>query len=357
MNLYILLGLKQNNRACTNPVSWQRQNQVFDLASLHKFDIETSQNQGIQKRSFRRIDNPTVRCPITVPGANTTSKVKIGSQSNLKKPDTHAVNLKQVLSLVQGTPSKSISIVNPVKPVSTIASPRPVAPSQVEKLIAAIQSPLREDLSSLMMGDPYLDSSALLNVESNQDRFTRHEAELQSHLGLGFPANCQHYTQMHHVPDSPITVSEALMDYWRAEDPPFTRGDMEEVESMVQDCSVLSYQLNDANALVYQPGGPLYYPPIFLSTGRHINITHEPLSVSIAKVYDSWMQVQGVKDPLLFIGHPHGPLKVTRGYFSSDMLLKTQEILTRVYVQPRDQSMNDLYDTIYRVLAFDCKEE
>ncbi|KAJ7587687.1 hypothetical protein C8J56DRAFT_1050924 [Mycena floridula] len=299
----------------------------------------------------------TIMPKLTVPGSNATGNAKIGSQNNLKKPDACAANLKQVLSLVQGTPSKSISVVNPVKPILTIASPRPVVPSQVEKLIAAIQSPLREDSSSLMMGNPYLDSPALSNVESNQNRFNRCEAELQSHLGLGFPTNRQRYTQTHCVPDSPIMVPEVPIDYQRAEDPPFTRGDTEEVESMVQDRSVLSYQLNDANAPVYQPGGPLYYPPIFLSAGRHINVAREPLSVSIAKGYNSWMQVQGVKDPLLFIGHPHGPPKVTRGYFSSDMLLKTWEILTQVYVQPRDQSVNDLYDAIYWVLSFDFEEE
>ncbi|KAJ7583745.1 hypothetical protein C8J56DRAFT_893413 [Mycena floridula] len=291
-----------------------------------------------------------------VQGAGATGKAKIGSQSNLKKPDTCTANLKQVLLPAQGTPSKLISVINPIKPVSAIVSPRPIAPSQVGKLITAVQSPLREDSSSLVMGDPYLDSSALLNVKSDQDRFTRCEAALQSYLGLGFPANQQCYTQTHCVPDSSIMVSKALLDYRRAEDPPFTRGDMEEVESMVQDRSVLSYQLNDANAPVYQPSRPLYYPPIFLSTERHINIAREPLSISIAKGYDSWMQVQGVKDLLLFIGHPRGLPKVTRGYFSSDMLLKTQEILTRVYLQT-DRSVNDLYDAIYHVLSFNFEEE
>ncbi|KAJ7585100.1 hypothetical protein C8J56DRAFT_1053500 [Mycena floridula] len=89
-----------------------------------------------------------------------------------------------------------------------------------------------------------------------------------------------------------------------AEDPPYVRGDTEEVESLIQDHSVLSYYLNNADA------------------PKHIKVMHEPLSVSIAKSYNSWMQVLGVEDPLKFIEHPSGPPEKTRGYFSAEMLLK-----------------------------------
>ncbi|KAJ7579946.1 hypothetical protein C8J56DRAFT_896577 [Mycena floridula] len=198
-----------------------------------------------------------------VQGNNVPLKAKIGSQSNLKKPEDRTGNLKQALSPMQGTPYPRLLL---TRPISSIG---------------------------------------------NQ----------------------------------------------RAEDPPYARGDMEEVESLIQDHSVLSYHLNDVDAPVYQPGGPLYYLPIFLGVGKHIKVMREPLLVSIGKNYNLWMQVLGVEDPLKFIEYPFGPPEKTRGYFSAEMLLKTREILTRVHVQPRDKSVNDLYNAINHVLAFDFKEE
>ncbi|KAJ7599999.1 hypothetical protein C8J56DRAFT_879757 [Mycena floridula] len=150
-------------------------------------------------------------------------------------------------------------------------------------------------------------------------------------LGLGFLVNRQRYIQAHQVMELSMVESIAPISNQHAEDPLYARGDTEEVKSLIQDHSVLSYHLNDADAPVYQLGGPLYYPPIFLGIRKHIKV--------MPKCYDSWMQVLGVEDPLKFIEYPAGPPEKTRGYFSAEMLLKMWEILTRVYVQPRDGSV------------------
>ncbi|KAJ7595243.1 hypothetical protein C8J56DRAFT_883468 [Mycena floridula] len=91
--------------------------------------------------------------------------------------------------------------------------------------------------------------------------------------------------------------------------------------------------------------------------GDTIPLAQEPLKVSITKSYDSWMHDKGALDPLRFLNYLDSPLSFTQGNFDAETLLKTREILTRIYIMPRDKMVVDLYSTINEVLNFNFEPE
>ncbi|KAJ7600082.1 hypothetical protein C8J56DRAFT_879826 [Mycena floridula] len=76
-------------------------------------------------------------------------------------------------------------------------------------------------------------------------------------------------------------------------------GETAEVESLVHNLLASLYNLVDPKDPIYQPGGALWYQPVFFNVGRYINLSREPL-----------------------------------------------EILTRIYITPQDRAISDLYSAI-----------
>ncbi|KAJ7582112.1 hypothetical protein C8J56DRAFT_894934 [Mycena floridula] len=89
-----------NNRACTNPISWQRQNQVFDLASLHKLDNSIllplfSKSKPRKARVFKReLSSPVPTDQVPEP-------------DELAEDDDEPVIVKEDTTKKGGKPSKS----------------------------------------------------------------------------------------------------------------------------------------------------------------------------------------------------------------------------------------------------------